>query len=246
MQRRGQVIGISLLFTLSLCVTPVFSQQKSAKPPFITSIELNSGLTLPIGVSAEQYSLGSSNDVIITHSLRNTPMVNLEVLVGYNILPLKVLTSLSLFNFGVGVGIHYYPFYRFSIEAAIEGGYYIGFMNSDPSTAGGSFFLTERVGVAYRIIPKLRAGVQFAFRNYFGLYTDFRFSLVVGFHPKQEKVNTLEVPSIETEPVYPELYRYYLTHPVGKMQLNNLGTAPLERLNITDRKSTRLNSSHYS
>lgn len=234
MYRQPLMNKIVLNIFLSLCflvLNPVFSQQADDEPaPFLSSIEIVSGVTLPSGEYTDQYRLGSGTDVFAYHTMKAMPIFNLHVLLGYNYIPLKVSTSLSVLNIGGGVGVYYEIIPRLGLEAHVEGGYYFGLLNSNPASYGGSFFLNERAGVTFKIIPSLRVGAEFAFRNHFGLNSDFRFSLVIGYLPKQKKVNTLTIENIEIEPIYPQLYSHYLSNPLGRLEYHNSGGSSLKKV----------------
>ena len=215
---------------LSVSTVMVFAQAEEEKPPFISSIEIVSGVTLPSGEYTDQYRLGSGTDLLAYHTLRSMPIFQLHALLGYNYIPLKVATSMSVLNAGGGVGVYYEVIPRLGLEAHVEGGYYFGLLNNNPASYGGSFFLNERAGVSFKIIPSLRIGAEFAFRNHFGLNSDFRFSLVVGYLPKQKKVDTLQIKDVEIEPVYPQLYTHYNANPIGRLTYNNSGGSPLRKV----------------
>jgi tetratricopeptide (TPR) repeat protein len=219
-----------ICFVFLLCPITVFAETEEEEHPFVSSIEIVSGVTLPSGEYTDQYRLGSGTDLVAYHTLRSMPIFQLHALLGYNYIPLKVATSLSVLNAGAGVGVYYEVIPRLGLEAHVEGGYYFGLLNNNPASYGGSFFLNERAGVTFKIVPSLRIGAEFAFRNHFGLNSDFRFSLVVGYLPKQKKVNTLRIENVEIEPVYPQLYTHYNENPIGRLVYGNTGGSPLRKV----------------
>jgi hypothetical protein len=95
------------------------SSNDSYPPPSLISFSLTPSITIPLGEDTSLYTFGGA--------------------LGYSFVPLQAVTSLSLVNGGIAVGVRFDILSRLSIQAFGTGGYFFAFLN-DGSKSGADPF----------------------------------------------------------------------------------------------------------
>lgn len=243
-----------VLVVAGISVTGLAAQAQSAvggSPPERSplSVLMQPTFDIPLGESAQLFTVGGSVDAGVLYSLGTTP-VSLFGGIAYSFVPVKSNESLSIAAGQVGALCRLPIGSAFSIDAFGASGYYYGTFNdfsvgsANPYAAGGA-----RLGM--RLSPSWQVDIGALYRSYFGLYQGI--GVTVGAALSLEKASPrparssappskpsieplgsssggatllptsggLTIKSPELEPIFPVFYKYYDDHPIGTIEITN-------------------------
>jgi len=211
-----------------------------------------------MGESTEYYNFGGGINLSIEYRFPSMSIFNLHGELGYDIIPLKPGSSLSLVLLGGGGGISYEIVPKLTLKGNIIGGAYYGFFNDTRSTNAINPYLSANAGIYYNLIPSISLGLGASYINFFGLhYNGLGISLGATYHigavkkPKAEEKKLplepkplekeqaiapdvkLEMSDIEFYKIFPVLFKYYDDHPVGRALLKNRTDDPITDLKVS-------------
>ena len=123
---------------------------------------------------------------------------------------------------------------RFLASAYGSGGYYYGI--TPGAGNGGNLYVAGGLGLAYAVQPFLSLGAEGRYRY---LADGRSGSLLNGVSITMSARLTflsprkLKIQDLQLKPVFPVLYKYYATRPIGTLKLSNEGAVPLEDIKVT-------------
>lgn len=170
----------------------------------------------------------------------------------FNLLPVQDAgPPLIVFSLCGGLGLHFPISSSFSLKFTGYGGYYIGLFDTE---VGGDFVLGTSGGLQIQVNPRFKLGAGICYnrllqlnksdeppenlplalweRNsiYSGIapFLDVTFIFKPGIHKPMLKINT-----IHFDPVFPSMYKYYMEHPIGYIELVNNEKKDIHDLTIS-------------
>jgi tetratricopeptide (TPR) repeat protein len=159
------------------------------------SLELDSGLQIPIGRDSDIFTLGPDFDLSAQYSLKLLPRLSLDLIgdVGYILAPIRIDNSVSIVRFGVGIGLGFDLLDRLIFQIHGNGGYFYGFLNrpgqvelgSDEKASGGNPFVAAGLRATYLLSPTIGLGVNAGYTNHLGFKNGLIFSFVTSLYPKR-------------------------------------------------------------
>ena len=121
---------------LAICqdAEPVFQPVDS-----VFSLRITPGLSIPLGMDADIFTLGGGGDFLAQFQIPLLPTLDLDLQVelGYNLMPVQASNSVSLLAVGAGRGVSWEFVPRLIAGAYVQGGVYYAFLN-DTSAVGAS------------------------------------------------------------------------------------------------------------
>ncbi|MBA7484183.1 MAG: tetratricopeptide repeat protein [Spirochaeta sp.] len=223
----------------------------------VLSFTLTPGGALPVGDSTSYFNAGGGAGLSAGLDLASFPLLFFKADLGYNYLPIETEYGVSLISAGIGAGHDFKLLDRLSISPYAGGGYYHGIVTDGSGTSGSDLYLAGGFGVYYSFLPSFSLGLDLHYINNFALYSGLCFSLGTTFHlplkkstrvrvekelpekpqPLEEKKlpkgTKLGLDGIEFGSIYPVLFKYYDTHPVGKVVLRNWETTAVSDISLS-------------
>jgi tetratricopeptide (TPR) repeat protein len=150
--------------------------------------------------------------------------------------------DLSLVSFGLGTGVSFSPLERVTVKASAMGGYYVGVLGGQ---TGGNLFLSAGAGMSYRVLPALNVGLGATYKYYLtppsadeslprhlydGISAQIGATYNIGVGSKRSKV---ELISVQFDPIYPVLSKYYDSHPFGSIVVKNREAGPIRDVKVS-------------
>jgi tetratricopeptide (TPR) repeat protein len=244
-------IGIGLCFLLSLAAASPAPSESSVT----WGLQAAPEFSIPMGNSAEYYQLGAGARLAVALGLPVFPLVTPFLDLGYLFLPVLAAeesgASLSLIRAGAG-GALSVPFgKRFTADVMLSGGYYAGLLHAAESSQGSSFYGVGTAGVSMFLSPRFSleaaAGYGYFHQVYQGLFfalgTTARLAGKGGgpippegilplFPGKLPAKGFLKISDAKLKRVFPVLFKYYDTHPLGRVTLSNVGDREVQDLRV--------------
>ena len=144
--------------------------------PMLFSLTLTPSVTVPLGRDAPYYNPGFGADISADFRMPFFPVWFVSGSVGYSLVPLEAVTSLSLLSGGVGTGLRF-DSGKLGVKVRGTGGYFYGFLNDGTSRGGANPFAAGGASISWAFTPSLSAGLGATYRNFFGLYNDLSIQL---------------------------------------------------------------------
>ena len=245
---------ISILIILLILVS-LFVQSEDMGD---LSFSLTPGGSLPLGESASDFKLGGGAGLSTSFSLSSLPLLSFKADLGYRYVPIRTKDGISIFSAGGGLGVNLTPIKKLTMSAYCTGGYYYGILMDGSGAGGGNLYIQGGLSAYYSFLPSFSLGLDVHYLNNLALYSGLGFSLGTAFHiplkktvrvkvekalpEKPEPLETkpakktgegLDVGEISFEQVFPVLFKYYDTHPVGKAVLYNWETVPISDISLS-------------
>ena len=244
---------ITILIVLFTLVSLIASGQDIGR----LSLTLTPGGALPIGDSTSYFKLGVGAGLSAGLDLASFPLLFFKADLGYSYLPIETEFGVSLISAGIGAGRNFKLLDKLTISPYAGGGYYHGTVTDGSNTSGSNLYIAGGLGVYYSLLPFFSLGLDFHYRNNLALYSGLCISLGTTFHvplkksdrvriekelpekpqPLEKKVlpkgTMLGLGSIEFGSVFPVLFKYYDTNPVGKVVLNNWGSDSISDISVS-------------
>ncbi len=228
--------------------------QKAAPPgPSRLSFSLTPGLSIPLGNNAELFSPGGELKLSGRYRLPSLPLLFLGGQAGYGFSPITSADRLSLVSAGIGVGLVHEFTPKLSVSAFASGGVFLAMLSGEapawnPQAGGGA-------SLSYRLKPKLSADLELGYRYLFGLTSHLTAGLGASYHlpgpaatvrpsgggglieplkvtPRKKKSQGVEVADVQLM-VFPVLFKYYDTKPVGRAVLVNYEKDQIDDIRVT-------------
>jgi tetratricopeptide (TPR) repeat protein len=242
--------GVLLLAAATLCLGQTAKGLDTSR----LSFGLTPGLSIPVGYNADLFGLGGDALLEARYRLPSLPILFVNGQIGYGFSPITSAESLSLLTGEVGVGAVYEVIPKLSISGYGSGGVFFAAVNS----GGGSSwnpFAGGGAGISYRFIPSLSADLGVAYRYFFGLSSKLTVGLGASYHlpapaaasrptgpggrieplkatPRKKKTQGIDVADVQLS-VFPVLFKYYDTKPVGRAVLVNYERDQIDNVRVT-------------
>jgi tetratricopeptide (TPR) repeat protein len=244
-------IVVGLFFLLLLGVTP----PAPSEPRVTWGLQVAPEFSLPMGGSADYYPMGAGGRLAVAVGLPSFHLVTPFLDLGYWLLPVKAAeesgVNLSLIRTGAG-GILSVPFgKRFTVDLLLSGGYYAGLLHAAEKKQGGSFYGVGNAGVSMFLSPRFSVDLAAGYGYFHEVYQGLLFTLgttarlagggggpiphegVLPLFPgKLPAKGFVKITNAKLERVFPVLFKYYDTHPLGRITLSNAGDREVEDLEV--------------
>jgi tetratricopeptide (TPR) repeat protein len=247
---KSKLIFIALAFLA--CQVAIGQTEGAAQsPPMLFSLTLTPGMMLPLGRDVPYYNPGFGADISADFRMPFFPIWFVSGGLGYSLVPLEAVTSLSLLSGGLGTGVRF-DSGKLSVKVLGMGGYFYAFLNDGTSPGGANPFATGGASISWAFTPSLSAGLGVTYRYFFGLYNDLSIQLGGSFsflpgggqaskpsskppvekkplpakpEPIKEEPVKVEVSNVEFFNVFPVFFKYYSSHALGRIVVKNADTA---------------------
>jgi tetratricopeptide (TPR) repeat protein len=227
------------------------------------SLTLTPRFTIPLGRDIAVYSFGGGADLELEYRMPILPILFIGSGLGYSFVPLQAVTSISIINAGLTLGLRFDLLPALSLHVFGYGGYFYALINNGIGKGGANPMAAGGADLSWAITPSLGMGIGADYRYFFGLYNDiavtlgilYRFPGTVGQaaepvqqNPAQAKPRPLEVPP-QSQPdlkgkglvlkelsltnVFPVQHAYYDTNPIGRMVLRNTEDSPMTDISVS-------------
>jgi hypothetical protein len=172
---KSKLIFIALAFLA--CQVAIGQTEGAAQsPPMLFSLTLTPGMMLPLGRDVPYYNPGFGADISADFRMPFFPIWFVSGGLGYSLVPLEAVTSLSLLSGGLGTGVRF-DSGKLSVKVLGMGGYFYAFLNDGTSPGGANPFATGGASISWAFTPSLSAGLGVTYRYFFGLYNDLSIQL---------------------------------------------------------------------
>lgn len=145
---------------------------------------------------------------------------------------LRTPNHLTLASIGLGIGPNVTLFKKLQLGLSASGGLFSG--NYTYELNGGtngegkfSLYYSFDASAKFAILPNLSLGIGASIFDYAldtgPLFKGYKYSFGIAFSPTLPKHKPLlEIEELRIDPIFPILYKYYDTHPVGSITIKNL------------------------
>jgi tetratricopeptide (TPR) repeat protein len=208
---------VSLVLLLSGGVS-LPAQDAQTQVPSPLSVEFTPALDLPIGDSAQWFTLGGGADLGVNYHIPAS-IFYLTGGLGYAFTPVRANTSLSLAALRAGGGVQVPINDWIWLMGYAVGGYYFAAYN-DFSVTTSDPYLAAGLAFRFAIAPTFRLVVGAQYGWYLGLYQGL--GAGVGVDVALGNLGgSVDIPSLELRPAFPVFFKHYDDHPVGTVQLKS-------------------------
>ncbi len=225
-----------LFFVLSLIIPPLFSEPES-----VLTITGAPYVTFPVGSSTDIFTTGFGIEVSASYLPASFGNFGFRLGSNFTLLPLKTSDSIWVLSGDLGPVFMQSLGEKFVLSAYAGVGYYyfdtIGW-NASGGT-GGNFMINGGARGSLMITKALALGLGVSYQYYSELYNSISLNLAVEWKQKfvkqqlfEEKGEGLELLDIKLSPLFPVLYKYYDSHPVGTTLLRNYEKKEAENISI--------------
>jgi tetratricopeptide (TPR) repeat protein len=200
-----------------------------AQVPSPLSIEARPALDLPLGDSAQWFTLGGSLDLGVNYRIPGT-IFFLSGGLQYAYSPVQASTSLSLAAARVGGGISLPLTSAIAAFAFASGGYYLATYNDFTKSAADPY-LVGGLGLKFNLAPTFALQVGAEYKYFAGLYQGI--SVGAGVDVALGNLGgSIEVPFVELRPAFPVFYKHYDDHPIGTVQIRSNLKVPASDIKV--------------
>jgi len=244
---------VTIPIILFMLVSLIIPGQDSGR----LSFTLTPGGIFPIGESTPYFKIGGGAGLSAGLDLASFPLLFFKADLGYTYLPIETEYGVSLISAGIGAGRNFKLNDRWSLSPYAGGGYYRGTVTDGSKTSGSDLYIAGGLGVYCSLRDSFSLGLDLHYTNNFTLYSGLCLSLGTAFHlplkkgPRvrgegelPEKLQPLEkkelpkgtrlgIGSIEFGSVFPVLFKYYDTNPVGRVVINNWESAEISDISLS-------------
>ena len=244
-------VVICLLLIAAAQLSTQSSSQVAESADSYPILQLVPAISVPLGDSANTYSIGASLALAGAVPLRTPPMLSIRGELEYGYAPVTAGALVSLLSLAGGPAINLPLASWVQLEGNLSAGYFHGFLTgtSTPENQGG-FILHAGAGVFFFLSQAISLGIGASYKNCFGLYqglgAQLGASYYVGKAPKRGRGGTPLLPEyVQTEGkallvqdisfgnVFPVFFKYYDDHPIGKASLKNTGSTPVTDISLS-------------
>lgn len=237
---------------LSVCITCLAFGQESSLGVTTTPQTL-----VAVGAKASNYKLGIGLEAEGRLALPAIEWLTPVAAVGYAFVPLALgqsgyvaASNLSLVRGQLGVRPTLEIGERLALFAHLRGGAYIALLGGDSTSVTGGLSLSAGGGIGVALSPRFAAELAAGYETHLGLHDSLAVSLSLtsrvsgpgsasiprkDFAPSGPAGNVdgyIEFSSVELERVFPVLYKYYDSHPIGSATIVNDGSRAVEDVEV--------------
>jgi len=204
------------------------------------SLQVTPAVSLPVGHSADLFSMGGGASLGARYVLPSLPLLFLQGTVDYRLMPTLASENLSLITLGAEAGLNYALLPRLSLEASLLVGGYLGLFGVEPPAVNP--FASLGAGARFRLSPAVSLGAGFSYAYYLtrdmsgvqALWNGLSISLaggirLIGGSPRP----LLRFDPVELQPVFPVFFKYYNQSPLGKAVVKNLENGTIQNVRIS-------------
>jgi tetratricopeptide (TPR) repeat protein len=198
------------------------------------SLTATAGATVPLTGGSSFFTTGGSAVFAGEYRLPFLPFLAPRAEVSYDYMPVWTSGGTNFLGAGAGLSLIVPLGERFLASAYGSGGYYYGI--APGAGNGGNLYVAGGLGLAYAVQPFLSLGAEGRYR----FLADGRngsllngVSITLSARLTFLSPRKLKIQDLQLKPVFPVLYKYYATHPVGTLKLSNEGAVPLEDIKVS-------------
>ncbi len=219
-------------------------------------VRLSPGLTIPVGLDRDLFSLGGEALLEGGLVLAAAPWLRGSVGIGYGISGVDVVgspSSVSLLSAGGALAFRLPIGDRFVLEAGGGGGYHHGLINGSATRHDGGGVVYGSGGVGFAISPTLTLGITGSYRNYLGLgqFVTVSIGTTLRIRPgaglrtmgpstvpprplaEAAEAEFLRIDDVTVQEVFPVFFKYYDKHPVGSARITNVSDEAISDIHLT-------------
>jgi hypothetical protein len=234
-----------VLAAVSLCLALTAAPILPADTDNLT-FQLVPSLGVPLGESSSLYRIGFGLEAVADYKLPFLPLLSLRGEAGYLHLPLQTTDAVATFLGGGGIGLNVPLDRRFSLTAHATAGYYYGLITEPGGDTGGNAYLSAGAGLDVALLPSLSLKAGVSWLKGLSLFDGLSVTLATVYHASRQRAivaerqrqlapppNPLKADRVELKSVFPVLFKYYDTHPVGRVRLRNTEAVPVSELAVS-------------
>jgi tetratricopeptide (TPR) repeat protein len=219
------------LFLIIILSLPAFSQQENQ-----LSFTVQPSGSIPLGSSSELFKTGIGAEASASFIPDFLQIFGIESGGSFLNLPLTSANSIWLLSGWAGPVFRMPLGDRFSVYAKGRAGYYHwGPVDWDAEgSTGGGFITGASAGALFRIAGPFTAGLTASYGYYAGLYNGLSINLAVklDFPGLPDENIDIELNDIKLMPLYPVLYGYYASSPIGTVKVKNTSGSSVKNINV--------------
>jgi hypothetical protein len=223
-------------FVLTLMSSALFSEPESLLT--ITSVPY---AIFPVGSSTDIFTTGLGMEISASYLPASFRNFGFRFGSNFTLLPLETSDSIWVLSGNLGP-VFIQPLgkkFVLSVHAGV-GYYYFNTIGWDASGGtGGNFLIDGGAQGSLKLTNSLALGLGVSYHYYSKLYNSISLNLAVEWKQKfakqqlfDERGEGLELLDIKLAPLFPVLYKYYDTHPVGTTLLRNYEKREAEDISI--------------
>jgi tetratricopeptide (TPR) repeat protein len=197
---------------------PVLAQNTQAQVPSPLSVVFKPAIDLPVGDSAQWFTLGGGVDLGVNYRIPGS-IFYLSGGLEYAFTPVQANTSLSLAALRAGGGVQVPLTNWIWLLGSVAVGYY-GAAYNDFSVSTGDPYVAGGVALRFALAPTFRLEVGAQYGYYVGLYQGLRAGVGVDV-ALGNLGGSVDVPALELRPAFPVFFKHYDDHPIGEVQLKS-------------------------
>ncbi len=199
-------------------------------------LSLCPGAVIPFLGDSELFSVGANAMLTGELKLAGLPYTYAFAESGYNYIPVRAESTLSVIPIGVGGLFKINMLPRLEARASLSGGYYFAALHSSPFLEQGKAlwdsnpYFSLRVGPSFFFSTAFSLGLEASYVNYLGLVQFLGVSLAGSYHIPIAGRSPLQIREVEVDNLFPVLYRCYDTDPPGRALIKNTGRFPVNEV----------------
>ena len=240
----------ALMVTCLLFIAVLQSAAREEAPFSLTAypaaqIPLGPGLEISGGESP--YTVGAAFGIDGDYRTGGVPGLFVRGTLGYFYLPVidgvsRDTDDLSILSLGAGTGFEFSPpgLDALAIKLYAAGGYYLGLLGSETA---GNLFAKGGLELLYSLSPGFGIGAGAEYGRFFtgksaelpnylyeGMSVRLAGSYRIGAGQRKAQIEFID---IRIEPLYPILYGYYETNPLGSAVIRNREAGPIRDVEVS-------------
>jgi hypothetical protein len=186
-------------------------------------LEIKPEITVPVGESTSNFTIGGGAEFSINYPLSFAPWLLVRGGLDYIISPTIKTSPLNLITFAGGPGTRLEITPVFYVHASLMGGYSLGIYNGN---TGWSPYAGLEAGFAFQISPDFSLGIRGGYRHNFtsgaALFQGLQFNIGTSFYPgKRNRASNMRIENIQFDNIFPVFYSHYDDHPLGNITIVN-------------------------
>lgn len=220
-----------LLISMSQYCPPAFADGGNQ-----LSVSVVPTVVLPFGSTPRYFQLGGGADISVEYRLPVPDLLGVRLDLTGSYLPIWTGDGVALFSAGGGPSLYLPNLGAFTNTLFALGGFYYGVIADAQNQSGSNFFLSGGIRSAWQISPSISVGLEAAYQYVSdgaggALFNGVR--LGAGARYSFLRSNPLRIKDIRFIDVFPVQFKYYDSHPIGKVTIENSGTAPVKDVEVS-------------
>lgn len=244
--------SVSIALVLGLCTVFTASSEVHG---LSFGLRFTPEAVFPLGQSTEYYGIGPGGNISLLANLSSLPWLSPALDLGYGFAPIdaaEATASLSFARAGLGVVAALPLGQRFCAQALAAGGYLAALLHGGSGSAASSFYLRGGVGMSFFLSSRLSVDLLGAYGYSHGLFQGASAGLgatvrlrgagggPIPLHSvpllqrpqKLQASSYLRVSGATLDTVFPVLFKYYDTHPLGTLTIENISKRLVEGIEV--------------